>query len=154
MRPYNRPMHWWPAEWSYVRLFPELELFETKSERDKAFREAKGFPISWRAVPFLMSLAAGIVIVGALERRFRFLPSWLRGALQGLVCGFGGVWFCWFFRREVQRNLRRQLLQKGVAVCMGCGYQLCGLTAPRCPECGEPFDPRLLESAPPIESRR
>lgn len=26
--------------------------------------------------------------------------------------------------------------------CMGCGYQLTGLTTRRCPECGEFFDPR------------
>ena len=32
---------------------------------------------------------------------------------------------------------------KGVSemFCRGCGYQLNGLTTPRCPECGRPFDP-------------
>ena len=25
--------------------------------------------------------------------------------------------------------------------CRGCGYNLRGLTVPRCPECGRPFDP-------------
>ncbi len=28
--------------------------------------------------------------------------------------------------------------------CPGCGYSLRGLTTARCPECGEPFDPRFL----------
>ncbi len=28
--------------------------------------------------------------------------------------------------------------------CEGCGYLLFGLTEPRCPECGRPFDPKLL----------
>jgi len=29
--------------------------------------------------------------------------------------------------------------------CMKCGYNLYGLTEPRCPECGTPFDPKLNE---------
>jgi hypothetical protein len=29
--------------------------------------------------------------------------------------------------------------------CRRCGYLLFGLTTPRCPECGEAFDPALLE---------
>jgi hypothetical protein len=29
--------------------------------------------------------------------------------------------------------------------CPACGYELRGLTEPRCPECGTPFDPKLLE---------
>jgi hypothetical protein len=33
----------------------------------------------------------------------------------------------------------------GWGKCYRCYYDLRGLTAPRCPECGEPFDPALLE---------
>ncbi|MFW6058614.1 MAG: hypothetical protein ACODAQ_00445 [Phycisphaeraceae bacterium] len=33
--------------------------------------------------------------------------------------------------------------------CPSCGYDLRGLTAQRCPECGEPFDPRTLQPVPP-----
>ncbi len=29
--------------------------------------------------------------------------------------------------------------------CVKCGYNLTGLNDPRCPECGTPFDPQLLE---------
>lgn len=43
--------------------------------------------------------------------------------------------------------------------CRNCGYMLIGLRDPRCPECGEPFDPRILagldpEGADPPDSRR
>lgn len=31
--------------------------------------------------------------------------------------------------------------------CLACGYSLIGLTEPRCPECGEPFDASLLTRA-------
>jgi hypothetical protein len=49
------------------------------------------------------------------------------------------------------------------AECRHCGYLLYGLVEPRCPECGEPFDPRLLKKlskrsttreAPPRDERR
>jgi energy-converting hydrogenase Eha subunit E len=32
--------------------------------------------------------------------------------------------------------------------CKECGYLLYGLTDPRCPECGTPFDPGLLDMSP------
>ncbi len=43
-------------------------------------------------------------------------------------------------------------------VCATCGYLLYGLTEPRCPECGAPFDPSLLDPGhamypPPSEAR-
>jgi hypothetical protein len=31
-------------------------------------------------------------------------------------------------------------------ICLKCGYLLKGLTIPRCPECGEPFDPGSLST--------
>lgn len=36
---------------------------------------------------------------------------------------------------------------KAPGFCQACGYVLHGLTEPRCPECGTPFDPRLLVQA-------
>lgn len=34
--------------------------------------------------------------------------------------------------------------------CLQCGYCLVGLVQPRCPECGTPFDPALLEPKPRV----
>jgi hypothetical protein len=42
----------------------------------------------------------------------------------------------WLYRRQIRRHVRRQLNKRGIRVCMGCAYQLEGLTEPRCPECG------------------
>lgn len=33
-----------------------------------------------------------------------------------------------------------------IRVCKKCGYNLRGLRDPRCPECGTPFDPNLLDN--------
>jgi predicted amidophosphoribosyltransferase len=47
-------------------------------------------------------------------------------------------------RRHKQRITRQYLQQQGIPVCINCGYDLRAQTTPRCPECGEPFDPKLL----------
>jgi hypothetical protein len=39
------------------------------------------------------------------------------------------------------------------AVCVRCGYSLFGLHEPRCPECGTPFDPKLLLTLTPLKVR-
>lgn len=38
-------------------------------------------------------------------------------------------------------------------ICKGCGYPLMGLTGPRCPECGEPFDPDRVPNAADLPPR-
>jgi predicted RNA-binding Zn-ribbon protein involved in translation (DUF1610 family) len=53
-------------------------------------------------------------------------------------------------RRHMQRRLREVLCEQGIPVCVRCGYQLDGLSAPRCPECGRAFDARLLDRRFPI----
>ena len=53
-------------------------------------------------------------------------------AVVGVLCGFLHVCF--------RRTPNARQLQ-----CGQCGYSLRGLRDPRCPECGAPFDPSLLE---------
>ena len=48
------------------------------------------------------------------------------------------------FRYEVRRYLR----ERGIPVCLHCGYSLRGLTDPRCPECAREFDAALLKNHP------
>ena len=38
----------------------------------------------------------------------------------------------------------RHRKRKKLGLCLPCGYNLHGLTEPRCPECGTPFDEQLL----------
>gem|GEM_PF-2832980 len=42
----------------------------------------------------------------------------------------------------ISRIIRRH--EETGEVCLECGYCLRGLTSPRCPECGTPFDAALL----------
>lgn len=63
-------------------------------------------------------------------------PAWLFPLLFAL----GSVLFFWRARRR-----RRD------GVCRKCGYLLIGLTSPRCPECGMPFE-AARTPAPPVES--
>jgi hypothetical protein len=67
---------------------------------------------------------------------FVFLPCYLT---------FGGplVFYIAFFLFRVWAGVTRSR-QDGLARCSACGYPLFGLTTPRCPECGEPFDRSVL----------
>ncbi len=55
------------------------------------------------------------------------------------------AWPLWaFFRGPWRRSGRR-----ADGICLQCGYDLTGLTEPRCPECGTPFEPS--DQLDPIE---
>ncbi|MBN1347474.1 MAG: hypothetical protein JXQ73_32590 [Phycisphaerae bacterium] len=158
------------------RLFPELALFETKEERDKAFKVARkqvskklallGFATS----VVVMAVIAVVPMVGfdCLKRLGILSPEAMFphnnyppfAAPLGLaLCGF---WLTWLYRYSIRRSLREQLAKSGVPICVECGYQLRGLTEPRCPECGTPSDaiapdprPGKTESpSPPSASER
>lgn len=58
------------------------------------------------------------------------------GLLMGLTVGPGAI-LVW--RNTVRRSLREQLIEKGIPICLKCGYDLRGQAVPRCPECGAPF---------------
>jgi len=60
-----------------------------------------------------------------------FLPLWV-------ACFFVAVHF--LYRRKLHESLRRQLIDRGIRVCLDCGYDLREFAEPRCPECGTPFE--------------
>lgn len=71
-----------------------------------------------------------------------FIPVWCIGAV-----------FLTFmlFRSGIRRRIRAELIDKGVALCIHCGYNLAGQVESRCPECGEDFDPSLFKHGKPDE---
>ena len=52
--------------------------------------------------------------------------------------------FVFTWTRPYIRFVRRYLQERGIAVCLNCGYDLRGQRDPRCPECGREFDANLL----------
>ena len=76
------------------------------------------------------------------------VPKWLR---IGLPCWAAILlflyWVPFLMRGPLRKHLRETLVANGIAVCLRCGYDLRSLDDPRCPECGAPFDPALLDAA-------
>ena len=73
--------------------------------------------------------------------------------LDGIIAAVAHHWRTpgleWFWRHRLRRFLRRQLLDRGIAICLKCGYDLRGQTEPRCPECGTPFGVELIRPSQP-----
>ena len=62
-----------------------------------------------------------------------YIPLWIPSIVFGLT--FLSCRPLHFHRRRKRRKL---------GLCLQCGYDLHGLTEPRCPECNTPFDEKLL----------
>ncbi|NLX15275.1 MAG: hypothetical protein GXY44_16730 [Phycisphaerales bacterium] len=56
-------------------------------------------------------------------------------------------------RKRRRRFLREKLVEKGVPICIECGYDLRGQIEPRCPECGTGYDPDLLKQPPSLSEK-
>ena len=139
-----------------LRHFPELDLFPTAEDRRRANRRATlrlvGRP-RW-----LLAAAAAIVLALTLTFALRWGVSSLGLPISrttsnlilavpvAIGCSLFGVWL---MRRELSRRLRLELLDRGVPVCVRCGYDLLGVPGPGCPECGRAIDDdvqQMLES--------
>ena len=139
---------------SRSRLFPELNLLETKAERRKVHRRAlkrlRRRPRFWINLTLaLVSLGAtAILAVLWLERWFPMLHGNTGGIAVGIIGGTFGVTFQYVFRKPLRKQMRLELAAMGIPVCIACGYDLRGQREPRCPECGRPFDAKLITSKP------
>ena len=131
------------------RWIPELDLFEP-NESDRAFRRARG---GWQ--PFL--LGAPLAVGGYVTARYLesilhsmfTLPRLIVSSITTLLWVGFVFWLVWLTRARIRRKLREELINRGFAICGPCGYDLRGLTESRCPECGSPFDKKLLNDDEP-----
>ena len=131
------------------RIFPELAQFETDEQRRKAWEYVwfemthNGVNVFFAVALILgmgVNLALACLLVGSRAGGYltilgsinQIAVTVIVGAIAGLVTLAG----YWLARRKIRRLLRRQLHEAGVPICMQCGYDLHGLTKPRCPECG------------------
>ncbi len=127
------------------RLFPELQRLETPQERRELLTAVERRTVGlFKRIAFLVVLGAvaGLVCSVALIALARWLPipRYARGPVTGAIVGAASIFAVHiFWRRPLQREIRRELNQRGVPVCVRCGYDLTGLTQRRCPECATPF---------------
>jgi len=136
----------------YCRLFPELQLFYTLAARNQAMDRAQ--KTLSRTLGYGLVMLAWFVCIEAVMLTVQAFTAPLWAACVGFTVAISAPVSTgfWLFRRRIQRSLRRQLIDRGVPVCLKCGYQLRGLMDPRCPECGEAFDERLLELCRPDDT--
>lgn len=132
---------------SMVYLLPIVALFAGQSAvyrtRGDSFLSSIGVGVKYALLimPGLFVVFVIILVVfrGPLGDR---VPDGLRSACVTIL------WLsyvCW--STIVSSVAIRRLYTAGF--CRQCGYDLTGLTEPRCPECGKPFDPKLLSEPSP-----
>ena len=130
------------------KLYPELRLLDTDAERKRLLRDAqrrmkhKG----WYVAAFFVGIIVIVRLPSFVELLVgTYLPPFLRwplslfdGCLKGAVLGLAlqRLWY-----KPLRDRVRRELIARGIPVCLHCGYSLTGLSEPRCPECGTSFDP-------------
>lgn len=146
-----RPLH--PLNLSLAGM-PELELFESAEQRDRALREIArefGSPRAgswWLALAILLTAGVSTLALSRYALSFVRWPELLEESIRiGAVLLVAGITIRGLHRWGGAADLRRKLLELGVPVCRGCGYSLRGQPPdhPRCPECGRAIEARVRE---------
>ncbi|MHC4219547.1 MAG: hypothetical protein ACYSU7_13975 [Planctomycetota bacterium] len=121
------------------RLFPELTRFPKGRDRWSAWQRAQAEVHGH--VWFILCAAAALGLYGWVVFSLPSLgvPMAWRGLVRGglmFVLVVAALIGTWAFRKKIRRSLRRQLVERGTPICIGCGYDLSHTTGGRCPECG------------------
>ncbi|MGB0714768.1 MAG: hypothetical protein ACPGXK_02760 [Phycisphaerae bacterium] len=127
------------------RLYPELARFPDRDDRMDALVVSHLAPLS--TVPVFIMLLI-FVVAGNLKSWVRTAAQWAEWSISpttvklaalsifmALMLG-GFAIILYFALGRARRNLRRMLVERGVAICVPCGYDLRGIRDERCPECG------------------
>ncbi len=134
-----------------MKQYPELQHFPSQAEAKEAMhawnKRMRKLPRFWFG---LLGYTIGVgfliaMILFSIRPWFTVSARMFVGIVGGFTGGSGMVVLTWFWRHRCQRFLRQQLIASGIPICLKCGYDLRGQTEPRCPECGTPFDVRLIE---------
>lgn len=117
-------------------LLPELQRF-SKQEQVVAYRSMIEDPPIRRRLAWAKRVNWTVTFAVCLVLLLRLDSWWIAGTTAALVsCGLLWAQHSFWLRPMLRRNLRQQLTDRGVAICLHCGYDLRGLTSDYCPECG------------------
>ena len=126
--------HGFYEQWQ-IRLCPELGLISDPADRHDVWMRARR---QLCRNPFFYAFI--LVGWGALGILYWHHAEDLGGWLAPLALLIGAVLILIsippLFRRALRRSLRRQLLHRGIPLCIKCGHDLRGSTSSACPECG------------------
>ncbi|MGE0481819.1 MAG: hypothetical protein AB7Q17_15245 [Phycisphaerae bacterium] len=142
---------------SLISAWPELGLLPDDESRQQMIRLLRQrffarhgwFYLFW--VAFVALMIVGIIVTedyaSAILARIG-APAWLDAVIVivlTFVLFYAGLTLLW--QHPMRRFLRAELQRRGIACCLGCGYDCRSLSTPRCPECGKPFDAALLSTS-------
>ncbi|MCB9850467.1 MAG: hypothetical protein H6817_07145 [Phycisphaerales bacterium] len=130
-----------------IRYCPEVQYFKSREElravRKQYYRTHRRY--AWGKIAILYALIVVFYVWVKQELASLGVPEWVTNITSGAVAGAGfAIMIQYLHRRPYQRYLREHLQASGIAICLGCGYDLRGQATARCPECGLAFDEKLL----------
>jgi hypothetical protein len=123
---------------------PELQYFTTVFDQQDALLKARSDPMVQARTKRLQTIAWVVIFTACIAPQLYpnslGNPLWLTcGLVLMIVVTLIPVQHYWL-QAPLCRNLRRQLIERGVPICLACGYDLRGQMTPRCPECGQPAE--------------
>ncbi len=108
-----------------------------------------GFAVTWRQSPYWFGVESGCTFIGFRSLDTRWLPELHRtsdvGYLQ-LPFWIPALAFASMLMLCRPLYFHRRRKRKKLGLCLKCGYNLTGLTEPRCPECNTQFDEQLMKN--------
>ena len=134
-----------------MKEYPELQHFASPEQAKQAMHAWEKRRLKMRRFWFGRmgdTWGVGVLVLAILIslRPWLNIPSSMFGGIVGGFTGGSGiVVLTWFWRDRCQRFWRQQLIASGIPICLKYGYDLRGQTEARCPECGTPFDAKLID---------
>ena len=120
----------------HERMLPELLLLESIQERKRLLRRVR----NTRSV-IAVATVFGVANLALFILMFDYIRA--LGLSRSLLILLYMAYVIatlsaptWFMRRAIRRQIRVQLTQRGIPICIPCGYDLTGNVSGVCPECG------------------
>ena len=126
--------------------FPELRLLDSDEAGRAAIAEVERRVSRKTRLVLGVDLVVYILLASCARATLHSSTSsfWVELSAAGVIAAITSLPTWLVLRKRRPSELRHYLRERGIPVCLHCGYSLRGLTEPRCPECGREFEPYLL----------